>query len=73
MFQPAAYAAVRLFTNERRRPWATRCCTLMNLGGFASGLMSPPIRGSGVTGIYWVYATTIAGLRPGRAADLAPA
>jgi hypothetical protein len=37
---------------------------LMNLGGFMSGLMSPPIRGSfGITGIYWVYAAiTAAGL-----------
>ena len=65
MFQPAAYAAVRMFTNEKTAPMGyAMLYGLMNLGGFMSGIMSPPIRGSfGITGIYWVYAAiTAAGL-----------
>lgn len=57
MYQPAAYSAVRQFTNATTAPMAyAMLYALMNLGSFVAGLVSPRVRGSfGIEGIYWVY------------------
>jgi proton-dependent oligopeptide transporter, POT family len=57
MYQPAAYLAVRVFTTKETASMGyAMLYALMNLGGFVSGIVSPPVRASfGITGIYWFY------------------
>lgn len=65
IYQPACYAAVRLFTTPKTAAMGyAMLYALMNLGGFLPGLISPPVRRStGITGVFWVYiALTIAGI-----------
>ncbi len=65
IYQPAAYTAVKKFTNENTAAMGyAMLYALMNLGGFLPGLISPPVRQSfGITGVFWVYVgLTVAGL-----------
>ncbi len=65
IYQPACYAAVRYFTNEKTSAMAyAMLYALMNLGGFLPGLLSPPVRKAfGIPGVFWVYVgLTIAGM-----------
>ncbi len=65
IYQPACYAAVRHFTDEKTSAMAyAMLYALMNLGGFLPGLLSPPVRKSfGIPGVFWVYVgLTIAGI-----------
>jgi MFS family permease len=64
-YQPAAYAAVKEFTTEKTAAMGyAMLYALQNLGSFASGLLSPPLRHAsearfppnGITGVLWVYA-----------------
>ncbi|MFA7290040.1 MAG: MFS transporter [Melioribacteraceae bacterium] len=57
IYQPAAYAAVKKFTNENTAAMGyAMLYALMNLGGFLPGLISPPVRRAfGITGVFWVY------------------
>src|SRR5207253_1868836 len=59
-----AYAAVKQLTNEKTATMGyAMIYGLMNLGGFASGLVSPLVRHhsertfppNGITGVLWVY------------------
>jgi MFS family permease len=58
IFQPACYAAVKKFTNEKTAAMGfAMLYALMNLGGFLPALISPPVRKTfGITGVFWVYA-----------------
>lgn len=58
MYQPASYAGVKQFTNEKHAPMAfAMIYGLMNLGAFFSGVLSPIVRNSwGITSVFWVYA-----------------
>ncbi len=65
IYMPAAYTAVRKFTNEKSAAMGyAMLYALMNLGGFLPGLISPPVRrGYGITGVFWVYVVlTVAGM-----------
>jgi len=65
IYQPACYAAVRYFTNEKTSAMAyAMLYGLMNLGGFLPGLLSPPVRKAfGIPGVFWVYVgLTVAGM-----------
>ncbi|HOI30856.1 MAG TPA: MFS transporter [Melioribacteraceae bacterium] len=65
MYQPAAYAAVKKFTNENTAAMGyAMLYALMNLGGYLPGLISPPVRReAGILGVFWVYAAlTVAGI-----------
>lgn len=65
IYQPACYAAVKFFTNEKTAAMGyAMLYALMNLGGFLPGLISPPIRKEfGITGVFWVYVIlTVAGI-----------
>jgi proton-dependent oligopeptide transporter, POT family len=65
IYQPACYAAVRLFTTPKTAAMGyAMLYALMNLGGFLPGLISPPVRRSfGITGVFWVYIVlTVAGI-----------
>lgn len=65
IYQPAAYAAVKKFTDEKTSAMGyAMLYALMNLGGFLPGLISPPLRQSfGITGVFWAYAAlTVAGI-----------
>ncbi|MBN1117293.1 MAG: MFS transporter [Bacteroidales bacterium] len=65
IYQPAAYAAVKKFTNSKTSAMGyAMLYALMNLGGFLPGIISPPVRKShGITGVFWVYVVlTIAGI-----------
>jgi proton-dependent oligopeptide transporter, POT family len=65
IYQPACYAAVRLFTTPKTAAMGyAMLYALMNLGGFLPGLISPPLRRSfGITGVFWVYiALTVVGI-----------
>jgi proton-dependent oligopeptide transporter, POT family len=65
IFQPACYAAVKKFTDQKTAAVAyAMLYALMNLGGFLPGLISPPVRKSfGMTGVFWVYiALTVIGI-----------
>jgi dipeptide/tripeptide permease len=65
IYQPACYAAVKLFSDERAAAMGyAMLYALMNLGAFLPGLFSPPIRKAfGITGVFWVYvALTVAGI-----------
>ncbi len=64
MYQPAAYAGVRQFTNEKTAAMGyAMVYALMNLGAFGSGIISPIIRlisknafpPNGITGVFWTY------------------
>ena len=71
-FQPATYAAVKEFSNEKTAPMSYALLyALQNLGAFVSGLLSPRIRNlskgilppNGITGVFWFYAAlTVLGL-----------
>lgn len=58
IFQPATYAGIKKFTDEKTAAMGyAMLYALMNLGGFMPGLISPPLRKAfGITGVYWVYA-----------------
>ncbi|MCS6913451.1 MAG: MFS transporter [Myxococcales bacterium] len=65
MYQPAAYAGVRELTDEKTAAMGyAMIYALMNLGAFASGLLSPLVRRAserafppnGISGVFWVYA-----------------
>lgn len=65
IYQPACYAGVKKFTDEKTSAMGyAMLYALMNLGGFLPGLISPPIRKSfGILGVYWVFsALTIVGI-----------
>lgn len=64
MYQPAAYAGVRQLTDEKTAAMGfAMVYALMNLGAFASGLLSPVVRRAservfppnGISGVFWVY------------------
>ena len=68
-YQPAAYAAVKEYTTEKTAAMGyAMLYALQNLGSFASGLLSPPLRHAsegrfppnGLTGVLWVYAALTA-------------
>jgi MFS family permease len=63
-FQPAIYAGVKRFTTEKTAAMGFAVIyAVMNLGCFASGLISPPVRRlgerafppNGITGVFWLY------------------
>jgi len=65
LYQPAAYAAVRKYTDSKTAAMGyAMLYALMNLGGFLPGLASPPVRAkAGVPGVFWMYtATTVVSL-----------
>ena len=65
IYQPAAYAAVKKFTNENTAAMGyAMLYGLMNLGGYLPGLISPPVRrATSILGVFWVYvALTVAGI-----------
>lgn len=69
IYQPAAYAAVKRFTNKDTSAMGfAMLYALMNLGAFLSGVLSPLIReedklGLGITGVFWFYcALTVVGM-----------
>lgn len=56
MYQPAAYAGVRKFTNPKTAAMGyAMLYALMNLGGAIPMAFSPVRRAIGITGSYWVY------------------
>ena len=61
IFQPACYSAIKSFTNKESAPMGyAMLYALMNLGGFLTGIMSPPLRNLGDSwssgnGILWVF------------------
>ncbi len=57
MYQPAAYAGVKAYTNKKTAAIGfAMIYALMNLGAFFSGLVSPPVRQEyQMVGVYWVY------------------
>ncbi len=57
MYQPAAYAGVKAFTNKKTAAIGfAMIYALMNLGAFFSGIISPPIRqATSMTGVYWAF------------------
>ena len=64
VYQPACYAAIRLFASKEQAPMGyAMLYALMNLGGFLPGIISAPIRnlgdsldkGNGVVWVYWLY------------------
>jgi MFS family permease len=64
MYQPASYAAVKQFTDEKTSAMGyAMLYALMNLGGFCSGLLSPRVREisetsfppNGIGAVFWVY------------------
>ncbi|MFP4543489.1 MAG: MFS transporter [Bacteroidota bacterium] len=57
IYQPAAYAAVKKFTDAKNAAMGyAMLYAIMNLGGFLPGLISPPVRHlTGITGVFWVY------------------
>lgn len=70
IYQPACYAAVKQFTNEKTSAMGyAMLYALMNLGGFLPGIIGPPIRkafdtnGQGILAVFWVYiALTVLGI-----------
>jgi len=64
MYQPAAYAAVRLFTTPKTAGMAyAMLYALMNLGGWLPSFFAPIRKAVGISGAIWVYAgITAAGL-----------
>jgi len=68
-FQPALYCAVKQYTDGRTAAMGYALIyALQNLGSFASGLLSPPLRHlseralppNGISGVLWVYAALTA-------------
>lgn len=64
MYQPAAYAGVKQFTDEKTAAMGyAMVYALMNLGAFGSGILSPVVRHvsekalppNGITGVFWAY------------------
>lgn len=57
LYQPAAYAGVKQFTNEKTAAMGyAMIYALMNLGAFFSGIISPPVRRNfGFSTIFWIY------------------
>ncbi|MBI2418254.1 MAG: MFS transporter [Ignavibacteriales bacterium] len=57
IYQPACYAAVKKFTDEKTAAMGyAMLYGIMNLGAFLPGLISPPVRRAfGITGVFWVY------------------
>lgn len=62
IYQPACYAAVKQFTNEKTAAMGyAMLYAIMNLGGFLPGIIAPPIRQSfpndreGMLAVMWVY------------------
>ncbi|MCK5738998.1 MFS transporter, partial [bacterium] len=64
MYQPAAYAGVKKFTDKKTAGMGyAMIYALMNLGAFVSGMISPPIRRSfanafppnGLSAVMWTY------------------
>lgn len=70
IYQPACYAAVKQFTNEKTSAMGyAMLYAIMNLGGFLPGIIAPPIRKAftndqqGMLAVMWVYvALTVLGL-----------
>ncbi len=62
IYQPACYAAVKLFTTEKTSAMGyAMLYAIMNLGGFLPGIIAPPIRKAfatdqeGMLAVMWVY------------------
>ena len=57
MYQPAAYAGVKAYTNKKTAAIGfAMIYAVMNLGAFFSGIISPPIRqASSMTGVFWAF------------------
>lgn len=62
IYQPACYAAVKQFTNEKTAAMGyAMLYAIMNLGGFLPGIIAPPIRKAfpseqdGILAVMWVY------------------
>ncbi len=56
MYQPAAYAAIRLFTTPKNAGMGyAMLYALMNLGGWLPTFFSPIRKAIGIPGAYWVY------------------
>lgn len=70
IYQPACYAAVKQFTNEKTSAMGyAMLYAIMNLGGFLPGIIAPPIRKAftndqqGMLAVMWVYvALTVVGI-----------
>jgi len=70
IYQPACYAAVKQFTNEKTAAMGyAMLYAIMNLGGFLPGIIAPPIRKAfandqqGMLAVMWVYvALTVVGI-----------
>ncbi len=65
IYQPAAYAGVKQFTNEKTSAMGyAMLYAIMNLGGFLPGIISPPVRQNfGMLAVFWVYvALTVVGI-----------
>jgi MFS family permease len=65
IYQPAAYAGVKTFTDEKTAAMGyAMLYAVMNLGAFLPGLVSPPVRKAfGITGVFWVFAAfTVIGM-----------
>lgn len=65
IYQPAAYTAVRRFTNEKSAALGyAMLYALMNAGAFLPGIISPPVRKAfGITGVFWLLtAITVVGI-----------
>jgi MFS family permease len=61
MYQPAAYAAVRLFTTPKTAGMAyAMLYALMNLGGWLPSFFAPIRKAVGISGAIWVYAAITA-------------
>lgn len=61
MYQPAAYAAVRQFTDAKTAGMAyAMLYALMNLGGWLPTFFSPVRRAVGIDGAFWVYSSLTA-------------
>jgi len=65
IYQPACYAGVKELTDSKTSAMGyAMLYSLMNLGGFLPGIISPPIRRAfEITGVFWVYAAlTVVGI-----------
>ncbi|MBU2493016.1 MAG: MFS transporter [Bacteroidetes bacterium] len=65
IYQPAAYAGIKQLTTPKTAAMGyAMLYSLMNLGGFLPGLISPPIRkAAGIPGVFWVYVVlTVTGI-----------
>ncbi|MBU0475301.1 MAG: MFS transporter [Bacteroidetes bacterium] len=65
IYQPAAYAGVKQFTNSKTSAMGyAMLYALMNLGGFIPALIQPSLRKSfGIDGVFWAYSIfTVVGI-----------